>query len=94
MLRYGFDGKLNEDMLFGTPLEGTCTGEAFSQNMTTNQKKMDCLGVSASVCVHSAGAMLGKKNGLKARVLQVAPHVKFTHCIIHREALASKTLDA
>lgn len=37
--------------------------------------------------------MLGKKKGLKARVLQVAPHVNFTHCIIHREALASKTLD-
>ncbi len=24
----------------------------------------------------------------------MAPHVKFTHCIIHRESLASKTLDS
>ncbi|KAK0139983.1 Zinc finger MYM-type protein 6 [Merluccius polli] len=37
--------------------------------------------------------MLGKNKGLKAKVLSIAPHVKFTHCIIHREALASKTLE-
>lgn len=36
--------------------------------------------------------MQGKNKGLKAKVLRVAPHVKFTHCIIHREALATKTL--
>lgn len=46
------------------------------------------------MCTDGAGAMLGKKKGLKARVLQVAPHVCFTHCIIHREALACKTLSA
>lgn len=50
------------------------------------------------MCTDSAGVMLGKKKGLKAyrhkaRVLQVAPHINFKHCIIHREALASKTLD-
>ncbi len=36
-----------------------------------------------------AGAMVGKNKGLKAKVLEVAPRVKFTHCIIHRESLAS-----
>ena len=34
-----------------------------------------------------------KKKGLKAKVLSIASHVKFTRCIIHREALASKTLE-
>ena len=29
----------------------------------------------------------------KAKVLSITSHVKFTHCIIHREALASKTLE-
>ncbi len=28
-VRYGFDGKLNEDILFCTPLEGTCTGNFY-----------------------------------------------------------------
>ena len=49
----------------------------------------NCIGV----CRDRAGAMLKEKAGLKARVLQVAPHVNFTHCIIHRESLASKTLE-
>ncbi len=75
-----------------TPLEGTCTGEDIFTKLKLNEDGLswsECIGV----CTDGAGAMLGKKKGLKARVFQVAPHVKFTHCIIHREALASKTLD-
>ena len=37
--------------------------------------------------------MAGKHNGFLARVLQVAPLINFTRCIIHRENLACKTLD-
>lgn len=47
-----------------------------------------CVGV----CTDGAGAMLGKKKGLRGKILQVAPNVNFTHCIINREALASKAL--
>jgi hypothetical protein len=39
-----------------------------------------------------AGAMVGCKTGLMARVMQVAPNVKWTHCSIHREALAVKKM--
>ncbi|XP_034083391.1 protein FAM200A-like [Gymnodraco acuticeps] len=92
--RYSFDGKLDEDMLFCTPLELKCTGEDIFTKLDNKIKEErlswdECI----AVCTDGAGAMLGKKRGLKARVLQVAPHVIFTHCIIHREALASKTLD-
>lgn len=92
-VRYSFDGKLNEDLLFCAPLEGTCTGEDIFTKLDNKLKEEglswdECIGV----CTDGAAAMLGKKKGLKARVLQVAPHIKFTHCIIHREALASKTL--
>nr|XP_054594228.1 SCAN domain-containing protein 3-like [Nothobranchius furzeri] len=51
-----------------------------------------CTTLSAK-CTDGAAAMLGKNKGLKARVVQVAPHINFTHCIIHREVLASKSLD-
>ena len=93
-IRYSFDGKRNEDMLFCTPHELKCTGEDIFTKLDNKIKEEglswdECIGV----CTDGAGAMLGKKRGLKARVLQVAPHVNFTHCIIHREALASKTLD-
>lgn len=39
------------------------------------------------------GRCWGKKKGLKARLLYVAPHVNFTHCVIHKEALARNALD-
>ena len=34
-----------------------------------------------------APAMLGQKSGFRARVMEVAPHVKFLHCMIHRFAV-------
>ena len=46
-----------------------------------------------SICTDRAGAMVGKHTGFFARVSQIAPHINFTHCIIHKENLASKTLD-
>lgn len=47
-----------------------------------------CVGL----CTDGAAAMTGKKSGLLARVKEVAPLVTFTHCFLHREALASKKL--
>ena len=37
--------------------------------------------------------MVEKHKGFLARVSQIAPHINFTHGIIHRENLAIKTLD-
>ena len=36
--------------------------------------------------------MIGDKSDIKGFVTNVAPHVSFTHCLIHRFALAMKTL--
>ncbi len=44
------------------------------------------------VCTDGAPAMLGSKSGFQKRVKEVAPNSKGVHCIIHRFALASKTL--
>ena len=44
------------------------------------------------VCTDGALAMLGSKSGLQKRVKEVAPNAKGVHCMIHRFALASKTL--
>ena len=41
-----------------------------------------------------APAMLGRKSGFGARVMEVAPHVKFLHCMIHRFALSCNVLPA
>ena len=46
------------------------------------------------VCTDGAPAMLGCRSGFIARTKQMYPDVVGTHFVIHREALASKTLPA
>jgi len=48
----------------------------------------ECVGITTN----GAAAMLGYKTGLLGRVKEVTPHVKWTHCCIHREALVTKRL--
>ncbi|XP_064108065.1 zinc finger BED domain-containing protein 5-like [Macrobrachium nipponense] len=92
-IRYSFNGKLNEVMLFCLALDGKCTGDDIFMAL---DKTLHKLGLSwdrcVGICTDGAGAMLGKKKGLKAKVHNVAPHIRFTHCIIHREALAYKAI--
>ena len=44
------------------------------------------------VCMNGGPNMLGSRSGLVTFVKQKQPNVRGTHCMIHREALASKTL--
>ena len=41
-----------------------------------------------------ASTMLASRSGFIARIKQKSPNAVGTHCVIHREALASKTLTA
>lgn len=45
------------------------------------------------VCTNGAGAMVGTNKGFKAKVLELAPRVKFTHSTIYHKSLASKARD-
>jgi hypothetical protein len=36
--------------------------------------------------------MTGKTSGVWAKIAKIAPHAIFTHCMLHRESLASKTM--
>lgn len=49
-------------------------------------------GLYVGLCTDGARAMTGHERGLAARVQQVAPLVKWTHCMVHREALAAKKM--
>ncbi|KAK9703058.1 hypothetical protein QE152_g29574 [Popillia japonica] len=46
----------------------------------------------AGFCTDGAPAMLGSRSGLATLVKEKNPSTVTTHCIIHRQALASKTL--
>ena len=47
-----------------------------------------CVGI----CTDGAAAMTGRVSGLTARIKEVAPESESTHCIIHREMLASRKM--
>ncbi len=47
-----------------------------------------CVGI----CTDGAHSMTGRLSGLVTRVQNLAPLAKWTHCMIHRESLASKKM--
>lgn len=93
-IRYCFDNDLLEDFLFCKPMPLRTTGEdiftMLNDFITSNQLQWSsCIGI----CTDGAAAMTGHKSGVVARVRTVSPNIIATHCMIHREALASKNLN-
>ncbi len=92
-VRYLRDKAIEEEVLFCRPLQSHTTGEAIFNVLDIfireNVLAWDrCVGL----CTDGAQAMTGRERGLAARVQQVAPLVKWTHCMVHREALAAKKM--
>ena len=45
-----------------------------------------------SLCIDDAPAMLGNKSGFATCVKKEVSHITVTHCVLHRHALAAKSL--
>ena len=92
---YIHDFEMIEDFLFCKPLEGPTTSveifkvlkDFIDQNGILWEK---CVGV----CSDGARAMTGRHGGVVTRIQSIAPNAVFTHCSIHREALAAKMLQS
>lgn len=50
-------------------------------------------GKNVCVTVDGAAALTGRRKGFKAKVIEIAHHTKFVHCIIHRQVVAAKKLE-
>ena len=84
-----------EDFLFCKPLKGRTTSveifkvlnDFIEQNGISWEK---CVGV----CSDGARAMTERHSGVVTQIQSVAPNAVFTHCSIHREGLAARTLQS
>ena len=92
-VRYQGKSDIEENFLFCKRLETTTTGEDLFK-LVDNFIKEEGLKWDQcySVCSDGAPAMLGARQGFTARVKQVNPTVIVTHCLLHRENLASRKM--
>lgn len=94
-VRYVNKDSIKEEFLFCEPLSGTTKAiDIFNhiEEFFALHDFADWTQKLGSICTDGAPAMLGNKSGFAALVKAEAPHVVVTHCILHRQALASKTL--
>jgi hypothetical protein len=82
--------------MFCLPLSERCTGsdifKAVNDYFTAEDISWaDCV----CICTDGVAALTGHKKGFQDEVglQQIGPHVNFIHCIIHREALATRDLE-
>lgn len=92
-VRYVKDDVIKEDFLLCKPLT-TTTKAADVKKLVDDFFKENNLSwdMVSAVCSDGAPAMLGRKSGFGALVKADAPHIVVTHCILHRHALATKTM--
>lgn len=87
-VHYETSGTLNEDLLFVKYVTKRANADVLfniiDSYLDHGLKWENCVGV----CTDGAQAMAGKNNGLHALIKRVPPNAHWTHCIIHREALA------
>ncbi|XP_033842336.1 protein FAM200C-like [Periophthalmus magnuspinnatus] len=84
---------IKKDFLFCKPLT-TITKAADVKKLVDDFFRDNNLSwnMVSPVCTDGAPVMLGRKSGFGALVKSDAPHIIVTHCILHRHALATKTL--
>lgn len=94
-VRYVHSKKFHEEFLFCRALSIRTTGEDIFHMVDSfvKENQLDwpkCVGI----CTDGARAMTGRFSGLVKRIQDIAPEAKWTHCGIHREALACKKIPA
>ncbi|KAF2345157.1 protein of unknown function DUF4371 [Trinorchestia longiramus] len=92
-VRYVKNDMKKEDFLFCRPLP-TTTKAAEMKKLVDDFFRDNDLSwdMVSAVCSDGAPVMLGQKSGFSLLVKANAPHIIVTHCVLHRHALATKTL--
>ncbi|XP_066983785.1 protein FAM200C-like [Macrobrachium rosenbergii] len=93
--RFISENQVEEEFFFCSPLITTTNAEDI-MNIVSNFFEEEKLlwAKLVGVCMYGAPSMLSSKSGFMTLVKTKNPDIIITHCLIHREALASKTLPA
>lgn len=91
--RYIMENEICEELLFSKSLTSNSRGQdifmALSEFLEANEIPWTKI---VGVCTDGAPSMVGSRIGFKELVKQKNASVIFTHCVIHRQALAARTL--
>ena len=91
--KYVCNNAFKEEFLFCSVLESTTKAADILNKVTTFFTTEDLEWKNpAGYCTDGAPAMLPCNSGYQASVKRQAPKSKGVHCMLHRQALASKTL--
>ena len=92
-VRYIHLGDVKEEFLLCSELKTTTKSADIMEKIKTffDSAKLSWKSV-CGICTDGAPAMLGSNSGFRKKIKDLAPQAKGTHCVIHRYALASKTL--
>ena len=92
-VRYTNDGDFKDEFLFSKPLETTTTAQDIFHTVGSFLQDNDMSWENVcGVCTDGAPAMLGCRSGFQRLVINASPKAVGTHCMIHRQVLATKTL--
>ena len=93
MVRYVKGETVCEDFLFCKPLQTTTTAlDIFNSVKKFFFKHELDMSLNGSICTDGAPAMLGNRSSFAALLKQELPTLKVMHCMIYRQALASKRM--
>lgn len=90
-VRFEADESIMEEVLFCKALPANTSGQCLYDMFIESTCDYDidwkkCI----AICSDGAQAMTGKNSGLVAKLKSIMPNISWTHCFIHRQALAAK----
>ena len=91
-VRYIYEGDFKDEFLLGKPLETTTTARDVFDTLGSFLHNHDIpWGNVCGVCTDGAPAMVGCRSAFQRLAINASPKAIRTHCMIHRQALSTKT---
>ncbi|CAH0546966.1 unnamed protein product [Brassicogethes aeneus] len=92
-VRFIYDGAITEEILFSQEMKTTSKAADVMNAISEFFEKYNILWEKlVGVCTDGAPSMLGSRSGFVTLLKNKNPNITGIHCVIHRQALAAKTL--